>query len=198
MSEQGTQENTSTANQGRFEQIIAFTFGVVFVIVILIIAVKFPRPTEFQYGVFKIVLALAAAGIAAVIPGFLHVHISTIVRAGGAIAVFVIVFFFNPASLAVKEVVPDTKAFHITVSEDQSFEQIVKKVETSQHVLVTFNDNCDQSVRSAVVEAKGKQLDGNDVIDFIEKLKNRIRDNSSINYTVRRIAEGERYEIICQ
>jgi hypothetical protein len=87
--------------------IIAFIFGVVFVVALLVLAIAFPTPTPFQYTVFRIVLALAAAGVAAMIPGFLNVELSPIksmaIRAGGAVAVFVIVYFFNPAGLAIEE-----------------------------------------------------------------------------------------------
>jgi len=58
-----------------------------------------PVPTDFQYLVFRIVLSLAAAGAAALIPGFIEVNVSTYVKAGGAIAVFIVVFFYNPAAL---------------------------------------------------------------------------------------------------
>lgn len=81
------------------QQLAAYVFGVAFVIVMLMIAIFIPRPDPFPYTVFRIVLALAAAGVAAMIPGFLHVNVGTVVRAGGAIAVFVITFFFSPAGL---------------------------------------------------------------------------------------------------
>jgi hypothetical protein len=81
------------------ERSVAFVFGVVFVIVLLLLAIKFPNPTPFQYTVFRIVLALAAGGVAAMIPGFLTLSVSTWLRAGGALAVFVIVYFYSPAGL---------------------------------------------------------------------------------------------------
>jgi hypothetical protein len=76
---------------------------VIFVVVILAVAIFIPHPSPFAYTVFRIVLALAAAGVAAMIPGFIDVVIRPVVRAGGAIAVFVIVFFFSPAQLAVED-----------------------------------------------------------------------------------------------
>jgi hypothetical protein len=85
---------------------LAFVFGVVFVAVLLALAVFIPAPTTNQYTVFRIVLALAAAGVAAVIPGFLAVQVSTAVRAGGAMAVFVVVYFFTPAGLVSNPVEP--------------------------------------------------------------------------------------------
>lgn len=85
--------------QKSHEKVLAFVFGVVFVVVLLAVAFFVPNPTAFQYTVFRIVLALAAAGVAAMIPGFLQVNISTWLRAGGALAIFVIVYFYAPAAL---------------------------------------------------------------------------------------------------
>lgn len=66
----------------------AYIFGIVFIVLILVIAIFIPNPSSFQYTVFRIVLALAAAGVAAMIPGFISVEVGNAVRAGGAIAVF--------------------------------------------------------------------------------------------------------------
>lgn len=88
----------------KVEQYLAFGFGTLFIIIILILAIFFPNPTSFQHTVFRIVLALAAAGFAAEIPGFLKVTVAKAIRAGGAIGVFVIVFFFSPANLAVNQI----------------------------------------------------------------------------------------------
>jgi hypothetical protein len=49
--------------------------------------------------IYRLVLALAAAGIGAVIPGMIDVDIHPAIRAGGAIALFVIVYWFKPADL---------------------------------------------------------------------------------------------------
>jgi hypothetical protein len=83
----------------RDEKLLAFIFGVSFIIALIILAIVFPQPTSFQYTVFRIVLALAAAGAAAMFPGFIEVAVPGWLRAGGALAVFVVVFFYNPASL---------------------------------------------------------------------------------------------------
>jgi hypothetical protein len=81
------------------EKLLAFSFGVVFALAMLILAIAFPSPTAFQYTVFRIVLALATAGVAAMIPGFIEVSVAGWLRAGGALAVFAVVYFYNPASL---------------------------------------------------------------------------------------------------
>lgn len=81
------------------DRLLAFGFGVAFLTAILVIAIVQPNPTGFSYTVFRIVLALAAAGVGAVIPGFLQVSYRNLLRAGGAVALFVIVYFFAPAPL---------------------------------------------------------------------------------------------------
>lgn len=85
--------------QKNYEKILAFVFGVVFVVVLLYAAFAVPNPTAFQYTIFRIVLALAAAGVAGMFSGFLNIQISNWIKAGGALAVFVIVFFYAPAAL---------------------------------------------------------------------------------------------------
>jgi formylglycine-generating enzyme required for sulfatase activity len=79
---------------------LAFVFGVVFVLVLLFLSIAFPNPSPFQEVVFRIILSLAAAGVAAVIPGLINfkfsVGTSSVLRAAGALAVFAIVYFWNP------------------------------------------------------------------------------------------------------
>jgi hypothetical protein len=81
------------------EKLIAVICGVIFVSVILVISILIPNPSPFQYTVFRIVLALAAAGFVSMTPGFIEAKISNWLRAGGALAVFVIVFFYSPAAI---------------------------------------------------------------------------------------------------
>ena len=92
-------EPTARRDHKETERLYAFAFGVLFVTTMLIVAIYFPEPTQFQYLIFRIVIALAAAGVAAMIPGFLQIEISGLIRAGGALAVFVIIYFYNPAIL---------------------------------------------------------------------------------------------------
>jgi hypothetical protein len=85
-----------------WEKIAGFAFGVVGVAAMLVLAIAFPQPTSFQYEVFRIVLAIACGGVVAVIPGFLAVSMDApglAIRAAGALAVFLLVYFFNPARL---------------------------------------------------------------------------------------------------
>lgn len=86
---------------------LAFSFGVIFLGIILYIAFIIPNPTVFQYQIFRITLALAAGGIAAMIPGILNVNLPSFLTAGGALAVFVVVYFYSPAQIAIQEIPPD-------------------------------------------------------------------------------------------
>jgi hypothetical protein len=80
-----------------WEVAAAFSFGVIFIITLIVLAIAFPNPTSFQYTVFRIVLAMSVAGVMAIIPGYIEVRWKQCIQAGGAIAAFVIVYFFSPA-----------------------------------------------------------------------------------------------------
>jgi hypothetical protein len=96
------------------QRLVAFAFGVVFVIIMLVIAIWIPRPTESQWFTFRVVLALAAGGVGALIPGLINVEAGPYVRAGGALALFVLVYWFNPPKLVVSSPSgPDKGELHI-------------------------------------------------------------------------------------
>jgi tetratricopeptide (TPR) repeat protein len=92
-------------NVQTWEKIAAFVFGVVFLGIMLSIVIFIPKPTEHQFFIFREAIALAAAGIGAVVPGFLLVEwkpkskYMPYIRAGGAIALFIIVYKVNPPAL---------------------------------------------------------------------------------------------------
>jgi hypothetical protein len=99
-----TNMDTSPVSRERgWELIAAFIFGCVFLVVILVIALFRPSPTPFEYTVFRIIIALAAAGVGAILPGFLDVRFKNWLRAGGALALFVVVYFFAPAAMPVSD-----------------------------------------------------------------------------------------------
>jgi hypothetical protein len=87
----------------RRDKIALAVGGAVFVIGLIVIALLIPQPSDFQLFVFRLVLALAAACVGAAIPGSLEVN-GTVkqitLRAGGAIALFVIIYLMNPPALA--------------------------------------------------------------------------------------------------
>lgn len=81
------------------DKYLAYSFAAVAIIVLLVTTIITPNPTSYQYTVYRIVLALAAGGIGAVIPGLLEVKFKGWLRASGAAAFFAIVYFKSPALL---------------------------------------------------------------------------------------------------
>lgn len=90
------------------EILVAFVSGVVFLLLLLAIATYLlvregtrPVPPEAMY-IFRVVLALAGAAFAAILPGFLNIEtklVAVAVQAGGALAVFVLIYRINPPVL---------------------------------------------------------------------------------------------------
>ena len=127
----------------KLQQQLAYAFGVAFVVVLLVLAFLVPHPTPFQYIIFRVVLALAVAGVAATIPGFLEVTVSDWLRAGGALAVFVVVYFNNPASLVVPKIEPDPTAMFPIVLACKTPHGVVIDSYTFPHSDLKKNSNYD-------------------------------------------------------
>lgn len=89
-------------NSGTPKVIAATVIGIIFIVVLLLLALFVPEPTKFQYEIFRVVLALAAAGFAAILPGAISAKLPWGIGAVGSLAVFSIVYFFSPAQLVAK------------------------------------------------------------------------------------------------
>ena len=87
--------------------IVSVSGGLTFLVVLLIIAVFISHPTSFQIFVFRVVLALAAAAFGATISGFMRINIPLwgkgLLSAGGALALFALVYNVNPPALLLDE-----------------------------------------------------------------------------------------------
>jgi hypothetical protein len=85
----------------RLSIILAFSFGCVFVAVILALAFMGGSLDDRQFEIIRIVLALAGGGVGGMIPGFLNLDIKSgsklALRAGGGLAVFIVLYFWSPA-----------------------------------------------------------------------------------------------------
>lgn len=101
------------------EKIAVFAFGVIFLTAILVLVVLIPTPTTVQFFAFRLTMALSAAGIGALLPGFLNLDVPLPVkggvRAGGALALFASVWFVNPATLGI-EVKPPVEDATIVIN----------------------------------------------------------------------------------
>ena len=81
------------------QKVAFFLFSIFFIVVMLIIAIAIPFPTESQWRVFNWVLSLVAAAMAAVLPGVFELKFTPWLRASGSLAVFAFVFLIQPAGL---------------------------------------------------------------------------------------------------
>jgi hypothetical protein len=77
--------------------LLAFAFGAVFIVTILIFTTVVKDPSPTAIWTYRVILALAAGGVAAILPGFIDVKYKTIVQAGGAMGAFVLVLVAFPA-----------------------------------------------------------------------------------------------------
>ncbi len=82
---------------GRLPSKMPFWFSVAAFAVLLAISLLVPGWAQQNNDLSKTLLALAAAGVAATLPGFLNFEVGNTVKAGGALAAFVLVFLVNPA-----------------------------------------------------------------------------------------------------
>ncbi|MEM7183488.1 MAG: hypothetical protein AAF518_21450 [Spirochaetota bacterium] len=123
---------------GSWERIAAFAFGVVFLLLLLGVVLFFKHPTEFQKNIITIVLALAGAGVAAMLPGSLRITANNYVKAGGAIAVFIIIYFFVPAQFVENEKKTENPVPSSTQTEpQQNAEKQQDKIVQVYNTLVT-------------------------------------------------------------
>lgn len=76
--------------------IYAFSFGVIFILILLGVVIFNPNPSPFQQFIFRLIAALAAGGVVVMLPGFVEIKFGKWLRAGGALAVFVLVYKSSP------------------------------------------------------------------------------------------------------
>jgi hypothetical protein len=85
----------------RLSIVLAFAFGCMFVTVVLALAFMGGSLDDRRFEILRIVLALAGGGVGGVIPGFLDLNMKAsskrALRAGGGLAVFVVLYFWSPA-----------------------------------------------------------------------------------------------------
>jgi len=106
--------------KNKFQTIYLPSAGVVFLIVILVVTYLTPFPTQFQSGAFWVILSLAAAACASVIPGFFEFKYQGIVKAGGAIGIFCLMYFYSPDIISKTSQGKETTISLYVVQEDSS------------------------------------------------------------------------------
>lgn len=81
------------------ERYIIMLFGVIFLSVILWLILQQKNPSNFQKQILLVVLSVSAAAVATGISGFIHLSLNGVVRCGGGMAIFIIVYFINPVKI---------------------------------------------------------------------------------------------------
>ena len=77
---------SSLLSSSGVDKALAFAFGIPFLLILLLVAVFDRNSTPLGILTYRVILAFAAAGIGAVIPGMIDVNVQPVIRAGGAIA----------------------------------------------------------------------------------------------------------------
>jgi len=109
----------------RVSALLAFFFGLIFVAAILIVTTILTNPEPWKIRTFTTILALAGAGIASVVPGYFELKNLPLFRAGGALAVFVLIFL-TPTSF-----VAQVAKFELpTTSPDPLIEEFFARLDT--------------------------------------------------------------------
>lgn len=92
---------------------ILFATGVLGLCMLVVIALIRPEVSAFQYQVFRVVLALAAAGFASQLPGKLQVRLSSGTVGVGTLGVFLLVYSVAPTPL--ESALAQLYRIHVTV-----------------------------------------------------------------------------------
>lgn len=76
-------------------------FAAALLLMVALLAVVFlPHPTVFQVTIIRTICALCSAAFVSIVPGFLELKLegpsSKLIRAGGSLAVFLIVYMLFP------------------------------------------------------------------------------------------------------
>ena len=93
-----------------WEKVTLFAFGTAFFTVLIAIALLDKHPSKSSWYVYTCVLAMAAGGVGALLPGAINVNLHPGIRAGGAIAIFVLVFFYGKDKVTEETIVQGLKS----------------------------------------------------------------------------------------
>src|SRR5690242_20511838 len=83
-----------------------FILGILGIASMVRLAVAIPEPTEAQFNVIRTVIALGGAACTMTLTGFLSIKVPLPAKGsivgGGTLAVFLVLYFFNPATHLVR------------------------------------------------------------------------------------------------
>jgi len=151
--------------------IVAFVFGVAFIVTMLVLAIFFPRPEPFQYTVFRVTLSLAAGGVAAMIPGFINLTINPsaalVIRAGGALAVFLVVYFRSPAGLVAER--PQSEILKARREALDSLRELDNAIRQTVGPVTRFEFTWSNEARDDAIRRMGKLADTQEILPKVRQ-----------------------------
>lgn len=107
------------------QTIVAPIIGVIGLSAMVLLVLFNPFPSKFQTGVFWIVISLLSGAFAAMIPGFFSFKHQTEIRAAGAIAITVLIYFTKPKIMATDDSSQlQGITFFVSMQDTSSIEQI--------------------------------------------------------------------------
>ncbi len=127
------------------EKLLAFIFGVIFLLVILGLVVFVKDLNGTARWVIVILMALAGAGFAAVIPGILNIT-TPYIKSGGALAVFVLIMANQPNIIGQAKKIISSKDSTLAIAE------YLKKIDDNQ--LDAAWDSLDDGAKETVASDK--------------------------------------------
>lgn len=80
---------------------ITLAIGSVLVILSFAFAMFMNNPSQLKIFIIRSTFAVGCAALASFIPGWINVNIKGYVKAGGAIAIILIFYFFNPPAMLI-------------------------------------------------------------------------------------------------
>ena len=102
-----------------WEKVVAAVVAVVIVGVVLFLVIRNQKPDKDLFALIRIVLSLAIAALGATIPGFLNVKIeksqSLSLRAGGALALFLLTYIFTPSVVSIQSSEPTAAEINVEI-----------------------------------------------------------------------------------
>lgn len=82
---------------------VSFWVGLGITLLILLLSLFLPCPTASQFQLFRIALAIGIASFTGSLPGFFKIAPNVVVKVGTGLAVFLICYFTNPATIVIKD-----------------------------------------------------------------------------------------------
>ncbi|MCC6283220.1 MAG: hypothetical protein IT262_21610 [Saprospiraceae bacterium] len=140
--------------------------GVASLAAILAAVLFVPCPSSAQFFVFRLILALGAAGIGSILPGFLNID-TGVAKAGGALALFTLVFLLNPAHLMGDERCKKEESVSLTVFVNGKNGQSIQPLRQQGYVVLDVNGERKKELIDDKGQASFKNLRPGDKIRHV-------------------------------